>query len=106
MSKNAAKKDAAPWMYDLLSRPVITEKATMGSEHGKVTFRVRPDADKKQLKEALETLFGVKVTKVNTINVPGKNKRFRGIKGKQSDFKKAVITLEEGQTIDFMAGVK
>lgn len=101
-----SKKQAInPKLYDIIDRPVITEKATMASEEGKVVFQVAPDASKAEIREAVEKLFGVKVTKINTLSVHGKTKRFRGLKGKQKDRKKAVVTLAEGQTIDAMAGV-
>ena len=92
-------------MYNIIDAPHITEKATMGSEHGQVTFRVKKDATKPQIKEAVEALFGVKVKGVNTLIQKGKNKRFKGIMGRRSDFKKAVVTLEEGQMIDTGTGV-
>lgn len=95
-----------PYMYDVISRPVVTEKATMASEFGKIMFHVPLTATKTEVKAAIETLFDVKVAKVNTILTKGKVKRFRGIKGKQSDTKKAIVTLAEGQTFDAMAGVK
>lgn len=103
----AAKKKVEPaeWMYDVISTPHITEKATLGSEHGQVTFKVPMSATKPQIKEAVETLFGVKVKGVNTLIQKGKNKRFKGIMGRRSDFKKAVITLEAGQTIDVETGI-
>ncbi len=77
----------------------------MGSEHGQVTFRVPKTATKPILKQAVETLFDVKVKGVNTLIQKGKTKRFKGIIGRRSDFKKAIITLEEGQTIDVGTGV-
>ncbi len=86
--------------YNVVIRPVVTEKATALSEHNKVLFRVRPDATKVQVKQAVEALFNVKVTKVNTINVLGKQKMFRGAAGMRQSFKKAVVTLAEGQSID------
>lgn len=92
-------------MYDLVRSPVITEKATMGSEHNQVTFRVPLDASKPEIKVAVEGLFGVKVKAVNTLRVKGKTKRFRGVMGRRSDWKKAVITLAEGQTIDVTTGI-
>ena len=95
-----------PYMYDVISRPVVTEKATMASEHGKVMFYVPISATKTEVKAAIETLFDVKVAKVNTIRLPGKTKRFRGMLGKQVDKKKAVVTLADGQEFDAMAGVK
>jgi large subunit ribosomal protein L23 len=92
-------------MYDLVRAPVITEKSTMGSEHGQVTFRVPLDADKRSVKAAVEGLFNVKVTAVNTIRVKGKTKRFRGTLGQRSDYKKAIVTLAEGSKIDVTTGV-
>lgn len=91
--------------YDLILGPVITEKATMISEHNQVAFRVRLDATKPEIRAAVERLFGVTVTKVNTIRVKGKTKRFRGRPGRRSDYKKAIITLAEGQHLDYTAGV-
>ncbi len=91
--------------YEVIREPVITEKATMGSEHGQVTFRVANDATKPEIKRAVEALFKVKVKNVNTLITKGKTKRFRGVLGKRNDVKKAIITLEEGQTIDTGAGI-
>lgn len=105
-AKTAKAGSVNPALYDVILSPIITEKATMASEHGKVQFKIRPDADKKIVKEAVETLFGVTVTKVNTINVLGKQKRFKGRPGKRSDSKKAIVTLAAGQSIDIAAGVK
>lgn len=93
-------------LYDVIRRPVITEKSTMAAEQNKVVFRISPDADKKQVKDAVEALFGVKVTKVNTIKAKGKTKRFRGRLGQRSDSRKAIVTLAEGQSIDIAAGLK
>jgi large subunit ribosomal protein L23 len=104
--KSTAKKAVNPALYELIRRPIITEKATMASEFGKVVFQVSDCATKQTVKEAIETLFDVKVTKVNTINLKGKIKRFRGMEGKRNGYKKAIVTLAEGQTIDAMAGVK
>ncbi|MCB1680359.1 MAG: 50S ribosomal protein L23 [Rhodospirillales bacterium] len=101
----AKKAEAAEWMYELIRKPHVTEKATMGSEHAQLTFRVPVEATKPKIKEAVEVLFGVKVKAVNTLIQKGKNKRFRGVKGRRSDFKKAVITLEPGQTIDTETGI-
>ena len=94
-----------PRHYDVILSPVITEKATALSEHNKVVFRVRGDATKPQIKEAVEKLFDVKVKSVNTLVTKGKVKLFRGVRGQRSDVKKAVVTLEEGQTIDVTTGV-
>ena len=91
--------------YDAILSPVITEKATMLSEQNKVVFRVAKDATKPQIAEAVENLFKVTVVKVNTLNVKGKTKRFRGREGKRSDVKKAIITLAEGQSIDITTGL-
>ena len=94
-----------PRHYDVIVSPVITEKATALSEQNKVVFKVRPDATKPQIKEAVEKLFDVKVKSVNTILTKGKVKMFRGTRGQRSDVKKAVVTLEEGQTIDVTTGL-
>ena len=91
--------------YDTIVSPVITEKATMLSEQNKVVFRVAPNATKPQIAEAIENLFKVSVVKVNTLNVKGKTKRFRGRAGKRSDVKKAIVTLAEGQSIDITTGL-
>jgi large subunit ribosomal protein L23 len=104
----SAKKKAAPpkeQLYGVILAPVITEKATAGSAHNQVTFKVRRDADKPLIKTAVETLFNVKVTAVNTINVGGKVKRFKGRLGQRSDWKKAIVSLAEGQTIDVTATI-
>jgi large subunit ribosomal protein L23 len=94
-----------PRHYDVIVSPVITEKATALSEQNKVVFKVRPDATKPQIKEAVEKLFDVKVRSVNTLVTKGKVKMFRGTRGQRSDVKKAVVTLEEGQTIDVTTGL-
>ncbi|MDQ0474308.1 50S ribosomal protein L23 [Labrys wisconsinensis] len=91
--------------YDVILSPVITEKATALTEHNQVVFRVRSDATKPQIKAAVEKLFDVKVTSVNTIVRKGKVKRFRGTVGVQSDVKRAIVTLAEGQTIDVTTGL-
>ncbi len=92
-------------MYDLIRSPVVTEKSTAGSAHGQVTFRVPLDASKPEIKAAVEGVFKVKVVAVNTLRQLGKLKRFRGRLGKRSDFKKAMVTLAEGQSIDVTTGV-
>jgi large subunit ribosomal protein L23 len=92
-------------MYDLILGPVITEKSTQATEHNQVTFKVRQEATKPQVKEAIEGLFGVKVKAVNTLNQKGKVKRFRGRLGKRNDVKKAIVTLEEGHSIDVTTGI-
>ncbi|MBZ6079219.1 50S ribosomal protein L23 [Microvirga puerhi] len=94
-----------PRHYDVIVSPVITEKATALSDQNKVVFKVRTDATKPQIKEAVEKLFDVKVKSVNTLVTKGKVKMFRGTRGQRSDVKKAVVTLEEGQTIDVTTGL-
>ena len=91
--------------YDTILSPVITEKATLLSEQNKVVFRVANDATKDENAAAVETLFKVSVTKVNTLVVKGKTKRFRGRPGRRSDVKKAVVTLADGQSIDITTGL-
>jgi large subunit ribosomal protein L23 len=92
-------------MLEIIRAPVITEKSTMGSEHNQVTFRVSLDATKPEIKASIESLFNVKVRKVNTLRVKGKTKRFKGVMGKRSDIKKAMITLETGYSIDVTTGI-
>ena len=94
-----------PRLYDVIIAPVITEKATIASEHNKVIFKVAPDATKPQIKEAVEKLFDVKVKSVNTLVRKGKTKVFRGNFGSQSDTKRAIVTLEEGHRIDVTTGL-
>ena len=96
---------AKPEHYDLIKKPIITEKATMASEAGAVVFQVAMDATKPQIKEAVEAVFGVKVKAVNTTITKGKTKRFRGQPGVRSDVKKAYVTLEDGNTIDVSTGL-
>ena len=91
--------------FEIVRAPVVTEKSTMGSEHNQVTFKVAKDASKPEIKQAVERLFDVKVEAVNTLIVKGKLKRFKGRLGRRSDYKKAVVTLAEGQSIDIVAGV-
>ncbi len=92
-------------MYDIVLAPVVTEKSTQGAEFNQVTFRVARHATKPEIKRAVAELFGVKVTKVNTLNVRGKVKRFRGRLGKRADYKKAIVTLAEGESIDVTSGI-
>ena len=94
-----------PRHYDVILEPVITEKATTASEHGKVVFKVALKATKPQIKEAVEKLFDVKVKSVNTLRRRGKWKIFKGRRGLQSDSKRAIVTLEEGQSIDVTTGL-
>lgn len=96
---------ADPRHYDIIVSPVITEKATNLTEQNKVVFRVAPKATKPQIKEAVEKLFDVKVTGVNTLVTKGKKKIFRGLRGQRSDVKKAIVTLAEGETIDVTTGL-
>ena len=94
-----------PRHYDVIIAPVITEKATMGSEYNKVMFKVARTATKPQIKEAVEKLFDVKVKSVNTLIREGKVKAFKGRIGQQSDVKRAIVTLEEGHRIDVTTGL-
>ena len=91
--------------YDVIVSPVITEKATMAAEANQVVFNVSRDASKPEIKRAVEQLFGVKVTAVNTVLRKGKVKRFRGHLGKQGDKKRAFVTLADGQSIDVTTGL-
>ena len=94
-----------PRNYDVIVAPVITEKSTRVSENNQVVFKVRLDADKAEIKDAVQNIFGVKVTAVNTLVQKGKTKRFRGRPGKRNDVKKAFVTLAEGQSIDVTTGI-
>ena len=100
-----AKPVATEQDYVTIVRPIVTEKSMMGSQNGQVTFQVAPTATKPQIRRAVEALFDVKVSAVNTITTKGKTKRFKGILGKRSDVKKAIVTLVEGETIDVGTGV-
>ncbi len=100
-----AKKLSRERMYAIIRSPVITEKATLLSEFNQVSFRVPLDAVKPEIKAAVEGLFSVKVTAVNTLRQKGKVKMFRGRPGKRVDIKKAIVTLAEGQSIDITTGV-
>ena len=105
MSKSAKTNNVTAAMYDTLVRPVITEKSMLSSEAGKVTFLVPLSASKEDVKAAVEAIFNVKVNKVNTIRQFGKPKRFRGYEGQRSDYKKALVTLADGQNIDVTTGI-
>ncbi|MDB6454631.1 MULTISPECIES: 50S ribosomal protein L23 [unclassified Falsirhodobacter] len=94
-----------PELYDVIKKPIITEKATLASEANAVVFEVAKDASKPLIKEAVEAVFGVKVKAVNTSILKGKTKRFKGRPGVRSDKKKAYVTLEEGNTIDVATGL-
>ncbi len=91
--------------YDVIVSPAITEKSTMASEQNQVVFNVAKKATKPEIKAAVEALFGVKVTAVNTLIRKGKVKRFRGTVGRQSDVKRAIVTLVDGQSIDVATGL-
>ena len=91
--------------YDTIVSPVITEKATLGSENNQVTFKVAIDATKPEIKEAVEAIFSVKVKNVNTLRQEGKVKRFKGVRGKRAEYKKAMVTLAAGESIDVTTGV-
>lgn len=94
-----------PSHYDVIVAPVITEKSTLASEANQVVFKVAKNATKPEIKRAVEALFEVKVKAVNTLVRKGKVKRFRGVVGKQNDFKKAIVTLVDGETIDVTTGL-
>lgn len=91
--------------FDLIVKPIVTEKSTMASEHGQVVFEVPLNASKPRIKAAIERLFDVKVKAVNTLRVKGKRKRFRNVPSQRSDRKKAIVTLEDGHTIDVTTGL-
>ena len=103
--KNRLKEVDLNKSYKIIRQPIVTEKATKLSEFNKVVFEVAFKSNKNEIKGAVEKLFSVKVKSVNIINIKGKVKRFKGVLGKRKDIKKAVITLEEGNTIDISAGV-
>ena len=103
--KNKLKNVDLNKSYKIICKPIVTEKATKLSEYNKVVFEVAYKSNKNEIKGAVEKLFSVKVKSVNIINIKGKVKRFKGVLGKRNDIKKAVITLEEGNTIDISAGV-
>ncbi len=100
--KNVLSREA---MYTIIRTPVVTEKATLLGEKNQVVFRVAIDSTKPEIKAAVEGLFGVKVTGVNTLVAKGKTKRFRGRPGVRSDVKKAYVTLAAGQSIDLTTGL-
>ena len=91
--------------YDSLLAPIITEKSTLLAEENKIVFEVPLSANKTDIKDAVQTLFKVDVTKVNTILIKGKTKRFRGKTGFRSDYKKAIVTLKDGQSVDITTGL-
>ena len=91
--------------YKIILSPIVTEKATRLSEFNKVVFSVSLSSNKAEIKKAIEKIFSVKVSSVNVVNIKGKAKRFKGILGKRNNIKKAIVTLEKGNTIDLTAGV-
>ena len=93
-------------LFDVIRCPIVSEKSSILSSYRKYVFKVKPDATKSQVKRAVETIFKVKVTKVNIMNAKGKTKTFRGIKGVQNDVKKAVVTLDDKHEIDLSVGIK
>ncbi|MGD1878437.1 MAG: 50S ribosomal protein L23 [Kiloniellaceae bacterium] len=103
--KSGATKVSSERMYEVIRRPLVTEKSTLASEHNQVTFVVPLDASKPEIKVAVETIFKVKVKAVNTLRSKGKVKRFKGRPGKRSDLKKAFVTLDEGHSIDVTTGI-
>lgn len=100
---NKSKIDIA--LFDVISSPLVTEKSTQQSENNQVAFIVNKGATKPEIKKAVELAFSVKVDAVNTLILKGKQKRFRGRLGQQSDRKKAIVTLAKGQTIDIASGI-
>ncbi len=107
MSTHTPIKVAAGRLHRVITAPVISEKSTRVAEKGnQAVFKVARDATKPEIRAAVETLFKVEVKDVNTLNVAGKNKRFGQSLGRRSDWKKAYVTLAEGQEIDFVGGVK
>lgn len=104
-AKKKEKMAIAPWMYDVVRRPIVTEKSSRGSENGQMTFEVSIDATKPKIKTAVEALFEVEVKAVNTLVQKGKTKRFKGIMGQRKNIKKAIVTLKDGQAIDTGTGV-
>ena len=92
-------------LYNTIIAPVITEKATKISEKNQYVFKVKIDSNKKEIKQAIEKLFKVKIKNIKTIKIKGKNKIFKGTKGKRSDYKKAIICLNKGENLDYSGGV-
>jgi large subunit ribosomal protein L23 len=92
-------------LFDVILRPVVTEKSTNLSEYNKNIFIVRRDATKEKIKNAIVAIYKVDVKNVNVINIKGKEKRFKGVKGKRSDYKKAIVTLQGDSSIDFTSGI-
>ncbi len=105
MSKVAKKKELTPEIYDVIESPLVTEKSQVASEQNKFTFTVSPFATKGKVKQAIESVFGVTVKKVNIVVTKGKTKVFRGKAGKRKDVKKAIVTLNAGQSIDLASKI-
>jgi len=106
MATKAKKQETAKaeWMYEIIRRPLVTEKSALGSANNQITFEVAGTATKPQIKAAVEALFSVKVKSVNTLVQKGKTKIFRGTRAARGDMKKAIICLEAVQTIDVGTG--
>ena len=107
MVKNISKNQSISKViaYDIIKKPIVTEKSSLLSENNQIVFEVKLSASKLDIKKAVETLFSVKVKSVNTIRVKGKVKRFRGVIGKRAEIKKAIVSLTDGQSIDLNAGL-
>lgn len=105
MKNSPVLKTSRSRMYEIIRRPLVSEKTTMMTENNQHAFEVSLDATKGEIKNAIEGLFKVKVTAVNTLRVKGKTKRFRGVEGKRREVKKAYVTLHSGSTLDVMAGI-
>lgn len=105
MKNIAQKKISAGLAYEVIRTPMITEKATLLTQNNQYSFKVATDATKNEIKLAVEKIFKVDVVSVNTINAPGKLKIFKGHRGRRSDFKKAIVRLKAGQTIDVSVGI-
>ena len=103
--KKTAKAVVSEKLYDVLTTPVITEKSTIAAERNQFVFKVPLEATKPEIAAAVEGLFKVKVKAVNTLRVEGKNKMFRGMRGRRSDWKKAIISLVDGEKIDLTTGL-
>ena len=92
-------------IYEIIKQPVVTEKTTKMSENNQFAFKVESTSSKEYIKKAVEKLFKVKVKSINTIKIKGKSKIFKGTKGKRSDYKKAIVTLKPGETLDYSGGI-
>ena len=92
-------------IYKVILSPLITEKSTKISENNQYVFKVTIDSNKKEIKNAIEKLFKVKVKNINTTRIKGKSKIFKGTRGKRSDYKKAIVSLNEGESLDYSGGI-